>query len=64
MEKKLTRNEKKAMLGGVCAGIADYVKTDPTIIRLLWALGTIFTGGLGIIIYLVFWIIMPASEGA
>ena len=50
---------KKPILGGVCAGIADYVEVDPTLIRLLWVLMTVFSAGFGIFAYLVMWIIMP-----
>ena len=48
------------MIGGVCAGIADYLDTDPTIIRILWVLFVFCAGG-GILAYLLCWIIMPVS---
>ena len=58
--KKLYRaSEKNSMLGGVCAGIAEYADVDPTLIRLLWVLMTLFSFGAGLFGYLVMWIIMP-----
>lgn len=54
--KRLYRNRKEGMLGGVCAGIGDYLNIDPVIIRLAFLL-LIFTGG--VIAYLVAWIIVP-----
>ena len=58
--KRLYRASKKdSMLGGVCAGIANYFEVDPTLIRLLWVLITILSFGLGIIGYLIAWIIVP-----
>ena len=46
------------MICGVCAGIAEYLGMDPTVIRLLWVLLTFF-GGSGIIAYIIAAIIIP-----
>jgi phage shock protein C len=46
------------MLGGVCGGIAEYLDTDPIIIRLLWVFLTL-AYGLGILFYLLAWVIIP-----
>lgn len=59
MYKKLTRNPENKMLAGVCSGIAEYVGADPTVIRVLFALATVFTAGWGFIAYLACWLIMP-----
>ena len=60
-EKKLTRSNNK-MIGGVCAGIADYLGLDPTIVRIAWIL-TVFFAGFGILLYLILWIVMPKTIG-
>ena len=60
-EKKLTRSNNK-MIGGVCAGIADYLGLDPTIVRIAWIL-TVFFAGFGILFYLILWIVMPKAIG-
>jgi phage shock protein C len=58
--KRLLRGSKKeSMIGGVCAGIANYFEVDPTIVRLLWVLLTIMSVGVGFFGYLALWIIMP-----
>jgi len=58
--KKLYRAvEKDSMIGGVCAGIADYFEIDPTLVRLLWVLMTIFSFGIGFFGYLIMWAITP-----
>lgn len=45
---------------GVCGGIAEYLGTDPTVIRLLWLVVTIITGVLpGILAYLIAAAVMP-----
>jgi phage shock protein C len=61
VKKKLYRSEKNKIIGGVCGGISEYVGADPTIIRLLWALGTLLWGA-GIIGYLIAWIIIPLRK--
>ena len=57
--KKLYRSKKDRMLGGVCAGIADHLDADPTIVRLIWAVGTLLLFGAGVFAYLIAWIIIP-----
>ena len=44
MEKKLYRSQNDKKLCGVCGGIAEYFDIDPTVIRLLWILATLFFG--------------------
>lgn len=56
--KRLYRSRRNRMIGGVAGGLAEYLDTDPTIIRLAFAL-SILLGGAGIIAYLIMWIVMP-----
>lgn len=56
--KRLYRSREHAMIGGVCAGIAEYFDTDPSLIRLALVL-LFFAGGVGILAYIVAWIIVP-----
>ena len=58
MEKKLYRSVTDKKLCGVCAGVAEYFNVDPTLIRLAWALVSIFAGA-GIVAYIVCAIIIP-----
>ena len=50
------------MIAGVVAGLAKYFGVDPTLVRLAFALFTIF-GGAGILIYLIAWIVIPEEGG-
>jgi len=60
--KRLYRaSEKDSMVGGVCAGIAEYFDIDPTIVRLLWVL-FIFGMGTGLLAYLILWIVVPRKS--
>ena len=50
------------MIEGVCGGIATYFNMDPTLVRALYALITIFSVGVpGIIAYIVLAVIMPVD---
>lgn len=59
MEKKLYKIDEGKKLDGVCGGIAEYFNIDPTLVRLVWALVTLCTVGLGLFGYLICAIIMP-----
>ena len=57
--KKLTRSSNK-MLAGICGGIADYLNVDPTIIRVIYAVLTLFSAAFpGILLYIILLLIVP-----
>ena len=60
--KRLNRTREGRVVAGVCAGIAAYFGIDPTLVRLVFALFTIF-GGAGVLLYLVAWIVIPEEDG-
>jgi phage shock protein C len=60
--KRLYRTREGRVVAGVCAGIAAYFGIDPTLVRLVFALFTIF-GGAGVLLYLVAWIVIPEEDG-
>ena len=47
------------MLAGVCAGVAGYFGLDVTVVRVIWAIVSVITGGAGILAYLVAWGLIP-----
>jgi phage shock protein C len=49
------------MIAGVCGGIAEYLGVDPTLIRVLWVLITLMAG-VGVLLYLILWVIMPLQS--
>jgi len=61
--KELYRSKKKRLIAGVCGGLGDFLGTDPTIIRLSWALITILSLWIGVVGYVLSWIIIP-EEGS
>ena len=60
MEKRLVRNVQDKKIAGVCAGLADYLDIDATLVRGLQILFTLL-GGSGILAYLMLWLIMPEA---
>jgi phage shock protein PspC (stress-responsive transcriptional regulator) len=59
--KRLARSRKGQVVAGVCSGLGEYLNVDANLVRLGFAVATIF-GGLGILLYLVAWVILP-EEG-
>jgi len=59
--KRLVRSKKDRYLAGVCGGLGEYFDIDPLVFRLLFIILTIFAGS-GIIIYIIFWILMPEEN--
>ncbi len=55
---KLYRSRDKRMIAGVCGGLGEYIGVDPTIVRLLFALG-LFLGTLTFWVYLVMMLVIP-----
>ncbi len=62
MNRRLTRSRRHRMIAGVCGGIGEYLDVDPTVVRLIWAAVTVFSLGLGVLVYLIAWIIMPEES--
>jgi phage shock protein C len=55
------RSRKYAKLTGVCAGLAQQFNIPVTFIRLAFIIMTFFSG-IGVILYLALWILMPWDE--
>lgn len=53
------RSSHSRMLGGVCGGLAESWRIDPTLVRLGLVALTFLTGGLAIPVYLAAWILLP-----
>ncbi len=61
MTKRLYRDEYHKVLGGVCSGLAEYFEMDVTVLRLLFAF-TVIIMGVGVIPYIVLWIVLPKKR--
>ncbi len=61
MNKKLTKSATERMICGVCGGIAEYIGTDPTLVRILWVIFSLM-GGSGLLAYIIAAIIIPEEQ--
>lgn len=61
MAEKLYRSYDKKVIGGVCAGLAEYFNIDTVIVRLIFILLTLAAGQM-ILIYILAWIIIPPRK--
>jgi phage shock protein C len=60
MPRKLTRSRSDRKIGGVCAGLAQYLELDTSLVRILWFFITLACGIFpGIVAYVLGWIIIP-----
>lgn len=60
-EKRLFRDMENATIGGVCAGLANYLGFDVVIVRAIFIL-MFFFGGFGIPLYIILWLIVPQTK--
>lgn len=62
MQTKLVRSETDKMVGGVCGGIAAYLNVDSILVRFAFVM-LIFASGIGLPLYIILLILMPAEDG-
>lgn len=63
MDSKLYRSRTDAMIAGVCGGLGQYLRIDPTFVRLFFLLLAL-ANGIGVLIYFLLWIIVPLEGRA
>ena len=56
--KKLYRSTSNRMIAGVCAGVAEYLNIDPTVVRVIWAIASVFAF-VGVVAYIACALIIP-----
>lgn len=61
-ERMLRRSRSDRMLGGVCGGLAQYLGVDSLLVRLFFVVFAILAGS-GLLVYLLFWILVPMEDG-
>lgn len=60
---RLTRSRSDRMIAGVCGGIAEYFGWDPTLVRIVYVIGSLLSAAFpGTLAYIVLWVVMP-DEG-
>ncbi len=62
MKSQFIRPKEGRIIGGVCAGLADYFNIDVVIIRLIFVV-MLISGGAGAVVYIILLIVMPEEDG-
>ena len=63
MPKRLVRDTRHGIIGGVAAGIGQYLDVDPVLVRLAFVL-LFFANGFGLLAYLICWVVIPRGEAS
>ncbi len=58
--KKLYRSQTNKVVAGVCGGIGEYFNIDPVIPRIVFLLIAL-PGGISVLVYFIFWILVPKA---
>ena len=59
--RRLRRSRRDRVLGGVCGGVARYLDVDPVLLRIA-AVALVLSGGVGLLAYVIAWIVIPEAE--
>lgn len=59
----MLKKSNNKMIAGVCGGLAEWIGWDPTIVRVLYVLISIFSVAFpGILVYIILWVVMPPAD--
>lgn len=61
MREGISRSRQNRILGGVAAGLAEYLSIDPLVVRILFVISGFFSG-IGILLYIIMWIVVPEEN--
>jgi phage shock protein C len=61
-ERRLLRSRSDRMIAGVCGGLAEYLRIDPTLVRILVVVGTVIGFGSLVLAYVVGWVLIPEAD--
>lgn len=61
--RRLTRSRKHRIIAGVCGGVAEYLELDPTVVRVVYVVASIFSALFpGVLAYIILAFLMPRPE--
>jgi phage shock protein PspC (stress-responsive transcriptional regulator) len=59
----LVRSRRHRMIAGVCGGLAEWLGWDPTVVRIVYVLGSVLSAAFpGTIVYIILWALMPQGD--
>lgn len=64
MKRRLSKSPTERVISGVAGGVAEYLDVDPSIVRVIWALLALITGGVFLVLYIIMWIVVPEGVGS
>jgi len=59
--RRLYRSRRERMVSGVAGGLAEYLVLDPSLVRIIWAVLAVVSGGILFLAYILMWIIVPEA---
>ncbi len=62
MTERLYRSRRDRMLAGVAGGLAEMWDVDPSLVRVVWAVLVILTGGIALLVYIVMAVVVPEQD--
>lgn len=63
LNRPLRRSTHNRMIAGICGGIGEYFNIDPTLVRVMYVIGSLISVAFpGLLIYLILWLIIPERE--
>lgn len=63
MSRPLRRSSQHRMIAGVIGGLAEFFGLDPTVLRVVYVVGSILSAAFpGILVYVLLWIVVPAQQ--
>ncbi|PWR11009.1 hypothetical protein DKT69_27650 [Micromonospora sicca] len=62
--KQLRRPTTDRMVAGVASGLGRYLAVDPTLVRVVFAVATLLTGGFAALAYPIMWFLMPEEPAS
>ena len=62
MNNRLYRSTTDRIIAGVCGGLAKYLGIDASLVRLFFVLLMLAGTGIGVLVYILFWIILPYDD--
>lgn len=63
MSRTWYRSRINRRVAGVCGGLAEEFGISVTVLRLAFVLAALMSGGVGIVVYLTLWVVMPYRPG-
>jgi phage shock protein C len=63
LSRPLRRSRTNRQIAGVVGGLAEYFRMDPTLLRVIYVVGSVVSAAFpGIFVYLVLWLLIPEAE--